>query len=482
MRTLAPSFKIPSVSYIKEKLCLKYEVLSASYKLRINRAPHICLSMDIWTETMSEKGFLGITVHFLEGTSFVSTDIVIKQMCTNHTADNIKKAVIEALNEWDIDHTKVVSVVTDNGVNMVAAMRKTFENRRLPCFAHTLNLVTETTTSLDVIKVTISKVRGIVCYVKNSVNVSDRFRMIQSNNNVSEGNTKKLILDVKTRWNSTYYMIERFLEMRKVLIELLIDDTASPSMPSSAEVEILRQLVTLLRPFEFLTKELSGDKYVTLSKIIPMINCLFLQISSFKCDVSEILSVKECFLKELKKRFGQIEQMSQVAIATILDPGFKNIHFQDPTACAKALSKIRSTISKNEANAVECRNLDSNTHELCEQQQKNTYNFWKHHKLLMFENPKKQTNAGDELALYLTLPVSSLDSNPLEQWEDMRTVFPELYQQARMYLVNMATSVPCERLFSKTGSIMTKKRNRLSAKYLQKLVFLGSLNENEWFE
>lgn len=63
-------------------------------------------------------------------------------MCTNHTADHIKSAVLEALAEWDIENDQVVSVVTDNANNMITAMRKAFENRSLPCFAHTLNLIT----------------------------------------------------------------------------------------------------------------------------------------------------------------------------------------------------------------------------------------------------------------------------------------------------------------------------------------------------
>ena len=34
------------------------------------------------------------------------------------------------------------------------------------------------------------------------------------------------------------------------------------------------------------------------------------------------------------------------------------------------------------------------------------YDFWEHHKLLTFDTPNKHTQAGDELVVYLKLPLS----------------------------------------------------------------------------
>jgi len=44
----------------------------------------------------------------------------------------------------------------------------------------------------------------------------------------------------------------------------------------------------------------------------------------------------------------------------------------------------------------------------------------------------------------------------------------------------IATSVPSERLFSKTGRIMTEERNRLTSDHLNHLLFLQSLDANDW--
>ena len=62
----------------------------------------------------------------------------------------------------------------------------------------------------------------------------------------------------------------------------------------------------------------------------------------------------------------------------------------------------------------------------------------------------------------------------------MATVYPDMTKVAMKYLNVLATSVPCERLFSKTGQIMNENRNCLSGSSLNKLLFMGKIENSFW--
>lgn len=69
-----------------------------------------------------------------------------------------------------------------------------------------------------------------------------------------------------------------------------------------------------------------------------------------------------------------------------------------------------------------------------------------------------------ELDKYLNEPLLSRHENPLFWWSERQRVYPRLYEMAKRRLCILATSVPCERLFSKAGQIITDRRNRLVIK------------------
>ena len=75
------------------------------------------------------------------------------------------------------------------------------------CCAHILNLVVQQ--GLKVIRERLVKVRNCVKYVEGSEARKIKFRecVVQARLTYS----KALWLDVPTRWNSTYLMLERFL-------------------------------------------------------------------------------------------------------------------------------------------------------------------------------------------------------------------------------------------------------------------------------
>ena len=66
------------------------------------------------------------------------------------------------------------------------------------------------------------------------------------------------------------------------------------------------------------------------------------------------------------------------------------------------------------------------------------------------------------------------DTQQLLWWKTNEHRFSRLAKVARSWLCIPATSTPSERLFSKAGSVVSKKRNSLKPKNVDVILFLNS--------
>ena len=187
VKELEPTFKVPSAKYLKKRTTEKYEACVAICKSKLSKIDNFCLTLDIWTETMNEVGFMGVTIHFVENGEMCMYYLATRALSERHTADYISENLLDILKKWDIPHSKIRAAITDNANSMLAAIRMSLgEKKHLPYFAHTINLVVEEALKLASIKSAVIKVREIVNLIKNSVVQSDKLRKIQMRNNISE--------------------------------------------------------------------------------------------------------------------------------------------------------------------------------------------------------------------------------------------------------------------------------------------------------
>jgi zinc finger BED domain-containing protein 1 (E3 SUMO-protein ligase ZBED1) len=89
----------------------------------------------------------------------------------------------------------------------------------------------------------------------------------------------QLIQDVATRWNSSFLMIERLLEQRWPISAVLSDSAVTDVGKRYQDLKtedwkLLEGLTAVLSPFKAATQFLSGDLYVSLSCLIPVITVL----------------------------------------------------------------------------------------------------------------------------------------------------------------------------------------------------------------
>lgn len=334
-----PHYKVPSRKAIKKLIEEKYTLLSDSFRTKFSSLQYFSLTTDIWTDTMQTRSFLGLTLHFSEGEKALNCNLGVKELDQRHNAQYIASKLLEICNEWNLKKENVACVVTDGASNMAKAVEIAFDKKNhIICFAHVINLVAQR--ALDshsqVVEV-ITKVKRIVTWFKHSVVASDSLR---------RATELKLIQDVETRWNSTLYMIKRFVLLSTTVNEIILKHETAPPMMTASEIKILCEIQDLMAPLEMATREISGEKYVTSSLAIPLsykisdkINATGVRIQT---DAAKLL--RDSVINELNKRLGSIEQCVFLAVATLLDPRFKKLYFKNPETISRAVRELKDMV------------------------------------------------------------------------------------------------------------------------------------------
>lgn len=251
------------------------------------------------------------------------------------------------------------------------------------------------------------------------------------------------------------------------------------------EWNIVEEAIPILKTFYEVAKEISTESQVSLSKVIVYCRLLNHHIGQYN-QKSHSLKIKNMIFvleSQIQRRFydkNHIESNVLYAEATILDPRFKNRGFRDISKCEKAISDLKNKVGSITQPTSTATNSGSS---LPHPQQAEipissapSVSVWQ-----PFDNevsalvPHNRVAAGIvEVDFYMKEPLLSRSENPLKWWKDQKQVYPILYSYSLKRLNLVATSVPCERTFSKAGMIMTETRSRLQSKKLAELLFIAS--------
>ena len=185
----------------------------------------------------------------------------------------------KCLEKWDLS-SKVHVIVRDNGTNFVAGLRDA-GLPSIPCLAHTLQLVVKDGCLAQpaVVELT-TKARKLVGHYKHSNVALQSLLRIQEQLGLSP---KRLIQDETTRWNTTFYMLERLIEL-KVAITATGVELEVPIELSSSNWALAEKTVKILQVYEEATREASGN-YATAGVVIPVVNSIMRSLDVVDEDV-----------------------------------------------------------------------------------------------------------------------------------------------------------------------------------------------------
>ena len=186
----------------------------------------------------------------------------------------------------DLNISAVVSDTTGN-MNRFGQMLETLQIPHIYCTDHVLQLSAKIAfydskqhdqRHSEMMK----KVKSLVEFISRSNLISEKLKKAQTIlEEYSNCIPVKVLVDVKTRWWSTYQMIDRLIYLKKAIgylvLENEIDDDA---VPTEREWKILEKVCKFLHPFKMVMKQLEGEKYCTIGLVPSLIDYLRKWIAS----------------------------------------------------------------------------------------------------------------------------------------------------------------------------------------------------------
>ena len=185
----------------------------------------------------------------------------------------------------------------------------------------------------------------------------------------------------------------------------------------------------------------------------------FFQVAN---DDTSVRGMRRDMLESLDKRYGDASDDSTYVCATMLDPRFKDMLFDNA-------HKARAMLEEEYQKIV--RSDDHSTERPAKRAKLDLQgSFWD---FVASKQGDAAVQNHDELNAYLAEPCIGPNSDPLDYWRCHEEQYPVLKVLARKFLCMQCTSVPSERLFSTAGLIVSERRSRLQPSKVQQLLFLN---------
>lgn len=488
---VCPLYNLKSRQYFTSFICEKlYGKVKDKILELIKSFEKLALTTDIWSDSCSGVSLISFTCHGITN-NFERKMIVLKAEVFNdgrHTGENIAAKLETMLSSWGIPKENVICIVRDGGTNMKKGI-SLLSIKNIDCLSHQIQLVVkEGLKSQESIIAAINKCKKIATHFHHSNVAQDELVNLQEKLNQPK---LRIIQESVTRWNSTFYMLERILKNKDSLC-LYASTSNKISQLTSEEWILVEKLITLLQPFEEITRELSAAN-VSISSVIPLLATLEKVIDEYDAS-GECIRIRNTILvlkQEMRHRFSHLENDILFATATFIDLRYKMKFFKNPSTKDQVIKNILDSLgdedlslpSSSKPKRPKIRNQDNENLGSSTSLIEKSVILKETMKMMM-----DSSESGEELDNDIPNPLEVLikknineyildkrienEEDPLLWWKVNSNKYGILSPVAREYLVTPPTSVPSERVFSGAGLLYTPHRNRLHGERASKLLFL----------
>ena len=409
-----------------------------------------------------------------------------------HTSEMLSKVLEESFFDWNIDR-KLATLTVDNcstndGIiedllgrlqhNSLILHGKLFHMR---CSAHILNLIVQD--GLSVIHGEIEKVRESVRFWTASAKREQRFE--EAARQIGIPHTKKLVLDCKTRWNSTFLMLATALLYKDVFFRLKYRERLYTCLPTEDDWVMAQEICDHLHIFYNATEIFSRSNSPTINVFFPIVCNIRIELNKWLVSGNAVVrTMAEKMIQKFDKYWDDVHGLMSVAI--VLDPRYKMglVNYVFPKifgddafekiekikkACVDLFDEYKLKNEKQSSKASS--SLSSQTLSLGKRSrlimEDNLAGF---EDFMAFQESSLQEKSEfDRYLEELVLPRSE-DFDILAWWKTNGSKYPILQMIARDILSIPVSTVASESAFSTGGRIVNPHRNRLRSNTLEALM------------
>jgi hypothetical protein len=461
----------------------------------------VSLTLDIWTSP-SQDPFLCVTLHLIDKDWVLKSQVIaFRYIPGKHTGAKIALVLEEILKDYQIEK-RILTVTLDNASNNDTLVEELIRQgilvdaeHHIRCSSHIINLAAQD--CIYEFNDKLKYLRELVTAIRYS---PLKLEKLKGHCNSFSIPFHKPILDVKTRWNSSYDMITRALELKQPL-SLLTDELSRENSDfislDTSDWDIFRELSLLLRPFKQVTERISGQHYATFNTVLPLYNFLmdhcdenrtkYLNWSegAARSPYRTIISTSD-ILKDLiqatkaaSKKFDKYYNIqSDYAIAAlVLDPRLNVSYYLDENnpASSEQVESAKAEVLHYFEKSYKPSSPES------EENDATSYSFINSASQQVADidciyKKRKLTSLGGncEVTSYCALSPIDSDTDILNWWKQNSKLFPNLSKMAQELLAIPGTAVPSERVNSEAREMLPYTRNRLGPKKIEATLVVKS--------
>lgn len=129
----------------------------------------------------------------------------------------------------------------------------------------------------------------------------------------------RLIHDEPTRWDSTFEMVDRFIEQQQAVSAVFAEDRKKwYPMPKDSDITILETVKEVLSPLSSFADARSGEKHTTLSSVLPLTWKIYSTLTIEDTSSNLERQLKQKIGDDLKHRYENRNLQLVLNTATLL--------------------------------------------------------------------------------------------------------------------------------------------------------------------